>query len=493
MSAPPTAPGARLAQALREHLRRRDGAAVELVETHLSWILLARRLAIKLKKPIRLPFVDYGDVDARRRCSLEELRVNRRFAPGLYRAVLAVRGSVDAPRFGGAGEAIDHVVCMRRFPAGALLSERVDAGLDPAALARFAGRLGSIHAGAPVAAPDRPCTPPDQALAAVASQLRALQGDASVEWIQRWLASQAGPMRTRWQARRARGHVRECHGDLHLGNLVMLAGEVVAFDAIDFDPALRWIDTMSDVAFVAMDLDARGRRDLAFAFLDDYLQAGGDYDGLAVLRFHAAYRALVRQLAAALAPPGPAPDYPAAARRWALESAPRLVLMHGLSGSGKSTVARALVQAAGAIRIRSDVERKRRPGRAGETYSDTATRRTYARLARAARSALAAGFPVIVDAAFLRADHRCHFETLARRLGVPFEILHCEVDDAVSRERLRARERAGRDPSDATVEIWERQKAWAEALDGPERAVTTTISGDAAQVAAIVARWRAQG
>jgi uncharacterized protein len=492
MTDPQASPGARLANALRDRLRRRDGSPVEMVETHLSWILLARRLAIKLKKPIRLPFVDYGDIEARRRCCLEELRVNRRFAPGLYRAVLAVRGSVDSPRFGGVGDAIDHVVCMRRFPGDALLSERVDGGLDAAALSRFAGRLGAIHADAPAATPQRACASPDHAVRAVAGQLRAPQGNSGAAWVDRWTDEQAGALRDRWRARRVRGRVRECHGDLHLGNLVMLGGEIVAFDAIDFDPALRWIDVMSDVAFVAMDLEARGRRDLAFAFVDDYLQAGGDYDGVSVLRFYATYRALVRQLAASLAPPAPGPDYGAAAHRWATASAPRLVLMHGLSGSGKSTVARRLVQAAGAIRIRSDVERQRRADPAGAAYSAAATRRTYARLGRAVRPALAAGFPVIVDAAFLRADHRRHFETIARRLGVPFEILHCKVDDAVSPARLEARERAGIDPSEATVATWMDQKAWAQPLDAAEQAAATSVTGDAGQLAAIAARWRGE-
>ncbi len=493
MTAPPASPGARLAHALRDRLQRRAGSAVEMIETHLSWILLARHLAIKLKKPVRLPFVDYGDVEARRRCCVEELRVNRRFAPGIYRAVLAVRGTADAPRFGGAGDAIDHVVCMRRFPADALLSERIAVGLDPAAMSRFARRLSAIHADSPVAAPHRAGASPEQAIRAVAAQLRALQRDACSEWMNRWTDDQAGALRDRWQARRVRGHVRECHGDLHLGNLVMLDGEIVAFDAIDFDPALRWIDVMSDVAFLAMDLEARGRRDLAFAFVDDYLQAGGDYDGVSVLRFYATYRALVRQLAASLAPPAHGPDYRAAAHRWATGSAPRLVLMCGLSGSGKSTVARQLVQAAGAIRIRSDVERKRRADPADAAYSEAATRRTYARLARAVRPALAAGFPVIVDAAFLRAGHRRHFRTIARRLGVPFEILHCEADDAVSRRRLEARERAGLDPSEATVATWLSQKNWAEPLSARESAVTTRISGEPAQIAAIAARWHAQG
>lgn len=489
----------RLPQALCRLLERRHGEPVSLVETTLSWVVLAPRVALKLKKPVRLAFADYGNIAARLRCCLEELRVNRRFARGLYRGVLAVRGTPGDPRFDGPGEPIDHVVCMRRFPDGAVLASRDMGELDAGALARFARDLGEIHQASPRVDPAHDWGSAAQvtkAVFAVASQLQAMRIVLPEDPLQGWLEAQARAHRDGWEARRLGGRVRDCHGDLHLGNLVMLEGRVVAFDAIDFDPALRWIDVVSDVAFLAMDLEARGRADLAFGFLDDYLQASGDYAGVAVLRVYAAYRALVRCLATALAPPGAGPDYLAAARRWAGECCPRLVIMHGLSGSGKSTVARRLLQAAGAIRIRSDVERKRlhaagvAAGSADSLlYSSAASLRTYARLARAARVALAAGFPVIVDATFLEAGHRRHFETIARRCGVPFEILHCEVEDAVSRQRLEARERAGTDPSDATIATWQWQRTRNDPLTAEEAGCMTGITGDAEQVEAVAGRW----
>jgi aminoglycoside phosphotransferase family enzyme/predicted kinase len=502
MTAVDASPGAGLARALCDLLERRDGARVVVIETHLCWILLMRRLAIKLKKPIRLPFVDYGDVAARRRRCFEELRLNRRFAPGLYRAVLEVRGTPHAPRFRGSGEPIDHVVCVRRLPHEAPLSGRNLQELDAAALSRFAARLSGLHAVAPVSDRRPACAfaePMPQAILSVMKQLSMLDGMEAVARMRPWVEEQARALRDRWRARRLAERVHECHGDLHLGNLAMIDGEIVAFDAIDFDPALRRIDVMSDVAFLAMDLEAHGRADLAFGFIDDYLQASGDHDGVAVLRLHAAYRALVRLLATSPAEPGEGPNYLAASQRWTQQGGPRLVLMHGLSGSGKSTVARRLLQAAGAIRIRSDVERKRREvaiasqataGSGDTLYSTVATRRTCARLARAAQPALAAGFPVIVDAALLHASDRRHFAKMARRLKVPFGILHCEVDDAVSRERLEARERAGLDPSDATTTTWLRQQLCAESLSSQEWVATTKITGNAGQIAAIAARWR---
>jgi hypothetical protein len=489
-----------LAQALRELLERRTAAPVELVETHLSWILLTRRVALKLKKAVRLPFVDYASVEARRHCCLEELRVNRRFAPTLYRAVLAVRGTPEAPRFGGAGEPIDHVVCMRRFPDGALLSERLEHGLDTALLEQFAMQLEGLHRAAPRLARCVPKAWPEQvlqAMLAVMNQLCALGAEERIAPLRDWVDAQARALWEVWQARRQDGAVRECHGDLHAGNLVLLDNRIVAFDAIDFDPGLRWIDVMSDVAFLAMDLQARGRADLAFAFVDEYLQAGGDFGGVRVLRFYAVYRALVRMLAGLLARSDSGPDYGAAARHWAGEGAARLVITHGLSGSGKSTAARALARSAGAIRVRSDVERKRLFGdlRGGdgdghELYSPQASRRTYEHLVEAARAGLEAGLVVIVDAAFLRVADRRRFATLARQQGVPFEILHCVADDATSRERLQARARRGADPSDATVAVWEAQKRQVEALTVRERDVAIRCTGEAAQLAAIAARWR---
>lgn len=501
-------------ESLRAQLQRRCGAPVALRETHISWVLLTPRLAFKLKKPVRLPFLDFASAARRERACLDELRLNRRLAPALYLGVLPVRGTPAAPRWGGSGPVIDHAVVMRRFPDDALLGVRVRRGTVQAEdVERLALRLADFHRDAPVAAPDGPFGQPGgvaQALRGVLDQLAARAGaDPRPARLRAWaearLAALAPVLRRRLQA----GAVREGHGDLHLDNLVVLdAGargpaEATAFDGIEFDPALRWIDVMADIAFTTMDLRAHGRADLAFRFLDAYLQRGGDYAGARVLRLYEVYRALVRALVRALSPAGggdAAPDYLACAEALvAAGTAPRLAITFGPSGSGKSTLAAALAAEAGAVRIRSDVERKRLFGlgalqRSAEQgldlYTPEAGRRTFARLREGAREALLGGFPVIVDAAFLSRVHRRDFEQLAWELDVPFTILACSADPETLRRRVAARAGAGNDPSEADVEVLRQQLATGEPLDAAERACAIGIdTGAPMDAAALAARW----
>ena len=231
-----------------------------------------------------------------------------------------------------------------------------------------------------------------------------------------------------------------------------------AFDCLEFDPALRWIDVFSDIAFLVMDLLAHGRGDLAFRFLNAYLDDSGDHAGLPVLRWYLVYRALVRALVARIrsGQGGAAggPDHLALALRLATEGDARLLITHGVSGSGKSWVAQRLLQQAQAIRLRSDVERKRLFGLraldasaslvSGGIYGQGATQRTYAHLREVAAVALAAGQRVIVDAAFLRRNERDEFRRLAQACRVPFTLLHCTAPHELLRQRVQARGARGR-------------------------------------------------
>jgi aminoglycoside phosphotransferase family enzyme/predicted kinase len=492
-----------LANALRDLLARREGEPVEIIETHLSWVLLTRRLAIKLKKPVSLGFVDARTVGARRDLCRDELRLNRRYAPRLYRAVLAVRGTAAAPRFGGDGPAIDWVVCMRRFPAGALLCEQLACGT---VAADVAGRLGHdiavLQAQAPVLAPDVQTGWPEQVLQSALEVLKPLapRHPAQVAALRGWIEAQAAWLWPLWLRRRRAGFFRECHGDLHLANVVLLAGSPVPFDCLEFDAALRWIDVGSDIAFPVMDLAARGCPELAFQCLDGWLQHSGDFGALPGLRFQLVYRALIRALVGELRPPAPV-DYLACARGWAEGGAPRLMITCGTSGSGKSFLAARLLAAAGAVCIRADVERKRlaglsaleRSAEAGlDLYSAQDTRRTYARLLAGARAGLRGGWPVIVDATFLQRRQRQAFRDLAARLGVPFTILHCQVSPDIAKARVSLRDAGRQDASEATPAVLERQLACAEALDDLERAAAIEVCTDqAVDVAATARAWAA--
>ena len=498
--------GTDLASALCLALQRVEGASVQHLQTHLSHLLLTPTQAYKLKKPLRLPFADFSTVALRRHFCDEELRLNQRLAPSLYLDVLPVLGSASDPRLGtaqdaaDASQAIDWVLRMRRFPAGSEISALVPAGaLQPAQVDAFAERLACFHAAAPQAPEGSDwgsAAQVEQALVAVFDQLHTLleaAGRTRLAALRAWLAARQPQLAQAWAARRAAGRVRECHGDLHLGNVVCLDGVLTAFDCLEFSPQLRWTDTLADVGFFTMDLHAHGRSDLAWRFLDAYLAASGDYAGLAVLRPYEVYRALVRAMAARLraaqgaSAQGPdGPDYLACAERLAAPMGARLLITHGLSGSGKSTAAAALLEQ-GAVRLRSDVERKRLYGLAPladsvalglDIYTPEASQRTFAHLAEQARALLRAGYPVIVDAAFLRRTERERFHALARELGLPFAILHCHAQPTSLRRRVQERQAAGTDPSEADVAVLARQQQQAEPLAPEELTLALNLPTD---------------
>lgn len=498
----------RLAEALRRALRASSGRPVRVIETHISWVLLDGEFAWKIKKPVRLGFLDFGELVTRRRFCDEELRLNRRLAPGLYLEVVAIRGSVDAPRLAGEGEAIEYAVKMRQFAPGALLIERLGAGtLEPAHLERLAQRLAAFHEAAPVAAAESPYGSAARIEADTAQVLDGLAqriGVAAIAGLRERLDAQARGLRGLFEQRKSTGRVREGHGDLHLANAVVLGDDVTAFDCIEFDPGLRWIDVCSDIAFLSMDLLAHGRRDLAFHFLDAWLAASGEHGGLPTLRYYQVYRALVRALVGrirrAQGADAGGPDYLALADRLSRERDPRLLITHGLSGSGKSYLSQRLLERAGAIRLRSDVERKRLFGlralddssaRPGEgLYAANASQRTYERLLALAAISLEAGFPTIVDATFLNARDRDAFRQAAQERRLPFAILHCRADPALLRERVAARHQGRCDASDADLAVLERQLAGHDALREDERALAIEVdTARAPDVEAIAALW----
>jgi predicted kinase len=344
------------------------------------------------------------------------------------------------------------------------------------------------------------------AVRAVLERLRA--NGVEVGDLMRWLAFQAPRLTPLWQQRRDTGWVRECHGDLHLGNAVVLDGGVTAFDCIEFDPALRWIDVQSDVAFLAMDLLAHRRADLAWRFVNAWLDTTGDHAGVPVLGFHLVYRALVRALVGRLRPPASetepsADDYLALARRLASEPPrPRLLVTHGLSGSGKTHLSQQLLEHTGALRLRSDVERKRLfglgaleasgPSVPGGIYGAEANERTYDCVRERTRGLLRAGCAVIVDAACLRRAERDRFRDLAAEFGVPCVLLDSQAELGTIRQRVRARHQRRDDASEATESVLERQLAIDEPLAADELANAIVVRTDAAlDIASIAARWRA--
>ncbi|MGH8292291.1 MAG: AAA family ATPase, partial [Gammaproteobacteria bacterium] len=316
--------------------------------------------------------------------------------------------------------------------------------------------------------------------------------------------------------RRAQGWVREVHGDLHLANLTIYNGKLLAFDRIEFDAALRWLDVVSDSAFLVMDLLHHGRRDLAFRFLNRYLEHTGDYRGLPLLRYHLVYRALVRAKVARLqagqmqhaesrrVQARNADQYMKLADSLRIDVPPRLVLMHGLSGSGKTWASERLMTHLPALRLRSDVERKRLHGLApgqrsgsepgGQLYDEEANARTYTELATLAQIVLAAGYSVIVDAAFLRQWQRRLFAELAAQLMIPWSIVECRAPHAVLRRRLDGRARVRDEISEANAAVLDYQLPTAQPLDSDERRHALYVdSGTPFDAAAMSAAIRAAG
>jgi len=495
---------------LREHLASRTGRPVRLVETHISWVLLTDAIAYKLKKPVQLPFLDFSTLAARCHYSREELRVNRRLAPWMYLDVVDVLETPAGPRISGPGRVVDVALRMRRFPDGALWSERVPRGEVRADdVDALASTLAAFHAAAPSALASTRHGLAAEHARVVEQLVAALDDrDARTAALREWLRAECARLHGHFDQRRFAGRVRECHGDLHLANVVQVGDRAAPFDAIEFDDALRWIDPIQDVAFLVMDLLAHGAVALAWRFLNGWLAASGDHEGLPALRFHLVCRALVRAQVCALREATSASagstcsstTYRALAAALARPGRPRLAITHGLPGSGKTHAARCLAEAGGAVHVRSDVERKRLYGLAplqrsdpdAALYDTTATERTYARLHDVARIALHSGWPVVVDAAFLRRVERTRFAELAAKHDVPFAIVDCVASPDVLRARVRARLDAASDASEADESVLERLTAVAEPLDADERA--HGIGVDAAAPLAddvLLARWLA--
>lgn len=460
---------------------------IQLIETHISWLLLSDDYAYKIKKPVDFGFLDFSTLARRKHFCAEEIRLNGRLAPQIYLQVVAITEGDDGVRINGSGTIREYAVKMRQFDNAGLFDRLIQRGqLGREIITATARRLARFHAGIAVAGEDSPFGSPEAVHHPVRENFTQLQQHAAaflarkeqrhrLGHIQQWSEQTFGELEATIAQRKTDGFVRECHGDLHLGNIVLIDGEVVPFDGIEFNPSLRWIDIISEMAFLLMDLEDHGRADLAHRLLNAWLELSGDYGGLTLLRYYQCYRAMVRAKVAALRDEQTGAEetgselsnYLTLAERYTRPGRPALLITHGLSGSGKSRLTQQLLEASGAIRLRSDVERKRLAGLDPLARSDSApgaglysaefTRRTFDRLAGLARQILSAGYMVIVDATFIRHAERDRFRHLAKTLGVPFRILHCEADIETLRRRVSQRHSEGRDASEAGRSVLELQ------------------------------------
>lgn len=489
---------------------------VEVRETHVSWVLLTGAYAYKIKKPVVLPFLDFSTLERRRYFCEEELRLNRRFAPSLYLDVVPISVERGRPRVGEHGEVREYAVRLRQFSAeDELIALLQRDALKASDFADLGARLADIHEVAARADEHSGFGDAQHTMQSVRSTCDELAelldepGRTVLDALRMHLESENASLRTMFEERLRSGRVRECHGDLHAGNIVRVDGVLTPFDCIEFDPALRWIDVMNDVAFLVADLSARGRRDHAYAFLNAWLERSGDYAAVRLLRHFAIYRALVRAKVGLLsgtpternAGPRPA-EYLDLAQALSRARRPRLVLTCGLSGSGKTWLSTRWLTHMPAIRVRSDVERKRLAGLAATESSASApgagiytpefNERTYGRLRTLAGLALRAGEHCIVDAAFLRRAERAAFLELAHEHGLAPAIVYCTAPRALLEQRILDRARRRSDASEATIGVLNRQYDYWEAFDATEqRYVIEVNTADDQEVGRALARLNA--
>ena len=509
-----------------------DHAAPDIVllQTHISWVLLAGDYAYKIKKPVDLSFVDFSTLERREQFCHAELRLNRRLAPELYLEVVCISGTPDSPRVNGSGEPMEFAIKMQRFPQDALLNRVIDLGkLLPAHIDHVARKVAEFHARCPTADDETRFgdleaiwQPVEENFQQLLSGLEkgafpvwqsGLDGNShkegtvpSPQWrerilcLQEWSRCEFDQRQHDFISRKRNGSIRECHGDMHLGNMILKGDQVIVFDCIEFNDNFRWIDVISEIAFLTMDLEDRSRPDLAHRFLNAYLEWTGDYEGLVVIPFYLAYRCLVRAKVDEIR--FEQDDLTIAERKriaddWhgyllqagSYTQMPSPMMIITLSGSGKTTGTQPLVESLGAIRIRSDVERKRllgiNPVGRTDTISDDAysaemNQRTYRRLAELATAIVRAGFSVVVDATFLKRSSRDDFRILSKQLNVPFALVSFETSQEQLRQRILERETRGLDASEANLDVLDYQLRVREPLQRDESEAAVVVEANVA-------------
>jgi aminoglycoside phosphotransferase family enzyme/predicted kinase len=478
--------------------------SVHLIETHISWVFLAGDRVVKVKRPVAYGFVDHTSLEARHQSCLDEVRLNRRLTDGVYLDVVPIVQSDGNYRVGGEGRPIEWATLMRRLPASGMLDLLLTAGHAPPDLdAQLANRLIPFHrdlapscgATADVAAAATAIVTEnlDELAPFATSSLGPIQFDLVATAMRQFVATRDELLRERAAA----GWIREGHGDLRVGHVCLEPeGPVQIFDCVEFNRDLRCADVTSDLAFLLMDLTRLRASGVATSLLARYREAGLDLPD-ELLRFYTCHRALVRAKIAGLELRGAgkeeaarhiaeATDYLDFASAAALTVRPVLMAMTGLSGTGKSTVARRLARALGAPLFASDVVRKELAGIEGPApsawgeglYRPEWTRVTYDRLFGLAEVSLRAGMPVVLDASFLASEQRAGAAAVAARTNAQLVLVETICDEETVASRLAARTARGDSSSDATVSIFRHQLAAVSALPPqvPAEAVTTEVN-----------------
>jgi len=462
-----------------------DCPSLELIETHISWIILTGEYAYKIKKPVNFGFLDFTALSGRKQYCEAELKLNSRSAPELYIEVVSIGGSPTAPILGvGREDAFEYAIKMHQFKTEHLFSElHGQDALTFEHIDELADRVAQFHRQAepadeksPYGTPEQIIGPAKQNFEQIRERLSKPEHLSQLAYLEAWTMTTFERLTEFMHQRKACGFVRDGHGDLHLGNIALFQDQVTLFDCIEFNDGFRWVDVISDMAFLVMDMEERGLYAYANRFLNHYLEETGDYTGLKLLPFYKAYRAIVRAKVSLFEMEDFRDDPNKIENLWSrydsfMSLAERcsglpnrfILTMHGFSGTGKSTVAQRLVDALGAIRIRSDVERKRlyffdphkHPDDAfsEKLYSAEATKLTYQKLCELTARVLDAGLSVIIDATNLQRWQRADIQSVADEAGVPMVIADCQADMGMIKNWIEQREDLDDDASDADVDV----------------------------------------
>lgn len=482
-----------------------ETGTIEVVETHISWIFLTETFAYKVKKPLDLGFLDFSTLEKRHHCCQEELRLNRRLCPDIYLAVVPVVKRENALFVDAEGEIIDYAVKMVRFDrtmeldkmvsSGTLKSEHID--LLSSLIARFHEGLTPAPAETGFGHPDNLIKPVLHNFLHMDPLLEVTQEQARIEALKAWTMKEHKKLYSLFLDRKQNGYIRQCHGDMHTGNMVLWNNRILIFDCIEFNESLSIIDVISDLAFLYMDLEHAGLCGFAWRLLNNYLAETGDYGALPLLRFYAMYRAMVRAKVTAIRYAQTTEAIAAAivleehrsylslAERYTLKNNPLLLLTFGVSGSGKSYAVTNIAPEIPGIHIRSDIERKRIVGLrplekskkkgADFIYTEEISRQTYKRLLDLAGLCIREGIPVIIDATFLKASYRKVFLELAAARNTPCRILHFHAPEPLLFERVQKRYLKGCDASEADRAVLVSQLETMEPLSVEEEAISISI------------------
>jgi aminoglycoside phosphotransferase family enzyme/predicted kinase len=484
---------------------------VELIETHISWVLLTGDYVYKIKKPLDLGFLDFHSLERRRFYCEEEIRLNKPWAPDIYIDVVPITFSKGVAQISGSGAPAEYAVRMHSFDQAMRLDQQLESGnLSVADMHELATTLARRHGSSAIVAHAKRTHTVRRAIEQIEENFDPLEGAierALLGEMRAWTTQQLHRLDMFLWERFDDGFFRECHGDLHMGNLVRLPGGIATFDCIEFNEDLRNTDVMADIAFLIMDLVVRQKTGLAAHCLNRYLELTGDYSGMRVFNLYFTYRCLVRAKVAVIRSTerdsaGERQDdleeahrYCELARHQIRQRVPVLMIMTGLSGSGKTWISGELMAALPAIRIRSDIERKRsfnlaetassESGLATGIYSSEASEDVYGRLNAVAEILLAAGHCVILDASFPHVKQRAAALDTGKRAGSHCLLLHAVADEAVLRKRIVARQKKHDDASEADIDVLEFQLRDHEPLTEKEQQQTIQCKSDGFDAARI--------